>query len=84
MSDLMTVLLAVTILGGGIAVAGVLVWWERRLLAFWQDRLGPNRLGPFGIGQLAADIIKLLFKDDWVPPFVPSTVPFWKKQQKKT
>ena len=57
MSDLMLVLLAVSILAGGITVAGVLVWWERRLLGFWQDRLGPNRIGPFGIGQLGADII---------------------------
>ncbi len=69
MGDLMLVLLALSILVGGITVAGVLVWWERRLLGFWQDRLGPNRIGPFGIGQLGADIIKLLFKDDWVPPF---------------
>ncbi len=46
-----------------------LIWAERRLLAGIQDRLGPNRVGPFGLLQSAADIIKLLFKEDWVPPF---------------
>lgn len=46
-----------------------LIWAERRLLAGIQDRLGPNRVGPFGIMQSLADAIKLLFKEDWVPPF---------------
>jgi NADH-quinone oxidoreductase subunit H len=57
------------VLLGAMLGAAVLVWWERRLLAFFQDRLGPNRLGPFGSLQIVADIIKLLTKDDWVPPF---------------
>lgn len=74
MSELMPVLLALTILVGGVSLAAVITWWERRLLGFWQDRLGPNRLGPFGIGQVAADMIKLLFKDDWVPPFSDKVV----------
>ena len=46
-----------------------LIWVERRLLSVWQDRLGPNRVGPFGLGQVIADTIKLFFKEDWVPPF---------------
>ena len=54
---------------GAFAWAGVLVWFERRLLGIWQDRLGPNRVGPFGIGLALADIIKLFAKEDWVPPF---------------
>ncbi len=53
-----------------LLVAGpMLVWVERRLLARFQLRLGPNRLGPFGILQTIADAIKLLAKEDWVPPF---------------
>jgi NADH-quinone oxidoreductase subunit H len=42
---------------------------ERRLLSVWQDRLGPNRVGPFGLFQVIADTIKLFFKEDWLPPF---------------
>ncbi len=52
-----------------MALAAVLTWIERRLLGFWQDRYGPNRVGPFGVLQVIADVIKLLFKEDWVPPF---------------
>lgn len=55
----------------GILVAGAagLIWVERRLLGLWQDRYGPNRAGPFGIFQVVADMIKILMKEDWVPPF---------------
>ena len=49
-------------------------WSGWRLMGVWQDRYGPNRLGPFGIGQVSADMIKLLFKDDWVPPFADRLV----------
>ncbi len=51
-----------------LLLAGGLVWAERRLLALWQDRYGPNRVGPFGLLQVVADAIKLLFKEDWIPP----------------
>ena len=50
-------------------VATILIWLERRMLALWQDRYGPNRLGPFGILIIFADMIKILFKEDWIPPF---------------
>lgn len=45
----------------------VLVWVERKVVARFQDRLGPNRLGPFGLIQPFADIIKLLIKEDITP-----------------
>lgn len=67
--ELYAVILCATVMLGAVGCAAVLTWWERRLLGFWQDRLGPNRYGPLGIGQVAADMLKLLFKDDWVPPF---------------
>lgn len=52
-----------------IVVAAMLIWVERRLLGFWQDRLGPNRVGPFGLLQVVADMKKIFTKEDWVPPF---------------
>ena len=47
-----------------------LVWLERRLSAWIQDRLGPNRVGPFGILQSFADLAKFVFKEDVVPGHV--------------
>src|SRR5512140_3886070 len=56
-----------------IAAAGN-IWLERRLLALWQERYGPNRVGPFGLFQVLADMIKLFLKEDWVPPFADRPV----------
>jgi NADH-quinone oxidoreductase subunit H len=44
-----------------------LVWVERKVVARFQDRIGPNRLGPFGLIQPFADIIKLMIKEDTTP-----------------
>jgi NADH-quinone oxidoreductase subunit H len=57
-----------------LSIASGLIWIERRLLALWQDRYGPNRVGPFGLLQVLADTIKLLAKEDWVPPFADKPV----------
>ncbi len=57
------------ILGTVLVSAALLIWVERRFLGFFNDRLGPNRVGPFGILQSVADVIKLITKEDWTPPF---------------
>src|SRR5205807_2176561 len=62
------------VLGIPLNLAAGLVWVERRLLAVWQDRYGPNRVGPFGLLQPLADSIKLFFKEDWIPPFADKGV----------
>lgn len=55
-------------------IAAGLIWVERRMLALWQDRLGPNRAGPLGILIVLADTLKLFFKEDWTPPFADKWV----------
>mgnify|MGYP001820620077 FL=1 len=57
------------VLGVMLTLAALLIWYERRLLGLWQDRYGPNRVGPFGLLQVVADMIKIFFKEDWIPPF---------------
>ncbi len=63
-----------TILFAVLTVGGMLIWLERRLLALWQDRYGPNRVGPFGLLQVLADMIKVFTKEDWIPPFADKAV----------
>ena len=68
MSAWLLILLASAVLIAALLVAaGVFTWVERRLLGFLQERLGPNRVGPFGFLQWVADTVKLLTKED-APP----------------
>ncbi|MFZ0449678.1 MAG: NADH-quinone oxidoreductase subunit NuoH [Desulfatiglandaceae bacterium] len=62
------------VLAGVMGISSGLIWLERRLLSLWQDRYGPNRVGPFGLLQVVADMIKIFFKEDWVPPFADRPV----------
>jgi NADH-quinone oxidoreductase subunit H len=50
-----------------LTAAAYTVYWERKLCAFIQQRPGPNRVGPMGLLQPLADVIKLLLKEDIVP-----------------
>lgn len=67
-------LIIVGVLGCLVLTASLNIWIERRLLALWQDRYGPNRVGPFGLGHVVADVIKISFKEDWIPPFADKAV----------
>ncbi len=74
MAELQVIALLFLLIGAAVGGAAVMTWFERRMLGVWQDRLGPNRVGPFGIVLVAADMLKLLGKHDWVPPFADRPV----------
>jgi NADH-quinone oxidoreductase subunit H len=66
--DVLTVLLKVVIAFALLLVAVMLmIWFERKIIAKMQNRIGPNKAGPWGILQTLADGIKLFFKEDLVP-----------------
>jgi NADH-quinone oxidoreductase subunit H len=67
-------LVVVGVLAGALSIAAGLIWLERRLLGLWQDRYGPNRVGPLGLMQVLADMIKIFSKEDWIPPFADRPV----------
>jgi NADH-quinone oxidoreductase subunit H len=59
-----------------LLIVPALIWWERRLLSWMQDRIGPNRVGPFGLLQPIADGVKLFFKEDITPASVDRKIYF--------
>jgi NADH-quinone oxidoreductase subunit H len=71
-----------SLLGFGFVLVGVIfmIWFERKLIADFQNRIGPNRAGPWGLLQTLADGIKLIFKEDLRPdaadPFVFRLAPY--------
>lgn len=50
-----------------LVIAMYSTWWERKFAAFLQDRIGPNRAGPFGLLQPLADGGKMFFKEEFIP-----------------
>jgi NADH-quinone oxidoreductase subunit H len=73
----------VYVLIGAVSVLGMItvfvmlsLWAERRFIARLQDRLGPNRVGPFGLLQSVADVLKLLTKEIITPAEVDRTLHF--------
>jgi len=66
---LLSILKAVVILLVVVTCGAFMSFGERRLLGLFQNRYGPNRVGWGGSLQLVADMIKMFFKEDWVPRF---------------
>jgi NADH-quinone oxidoreductase subunit H len=60
-------LLGIALVTFGAIFAGLVSWWERRVAARMQSRVGPNRVGPQGLLQFAADALKLMLKEDLIP-----------------
>ncbi|MEY2761005.1 MAG: hypothetical protein RLZZ96_905 [Bacteroidota bacterium] len=50
-----------------LGVAAYSTYFERKIAAFMQDRIGPDRAGPFGILQPLADAVKMFMKEDFIP-----------------
>ena len=61
---------------GSLTLALLLIWITRKMIARFQDRLGPNRLGPWGLVQAIADALKLMTKEDVVPTSADKVV-YW-------
>ncbi|MGP1930576.1 MAG: NADH-quinone oxidoreductase subunit NuoH [Arsenophonus sp. ET-YP4-MAG3] len=66
---IIAVLQAIVILIVVVTCSALMSFGERRLLALFQNRYGPNRVGWGGLLQIVADMIKILFKEDWIPQF---------------
>src|SRR6476469_8075837 len=68
MADIIATIIKILLVIGGIMIAvPMLVWLERKLVADFQVRIGPNRVGPYGLLQSFYDGIKLLMKEDIHP-----------------
>lgn len=74
MRGIWIIIIGVCVIAAILGLTTGMIWIERRLLAKFQDRLGPNRVGPAGLLQPVADVIKLFMKEDWVPPFAGKLV----------
>ena len=70
------IILTVLLIGFLMTSVIIFIWMERRVVARFQARLGPNRVGPFGLLQPFADVIKILTKEDIIPTLADKVL-FW-------
>ncbi|MFV0442570.1 MAG: NADH-quinone oxidoreductase subunit NuoH [Planctomycetaceae bacterium] len=71
MHPVLTTLITIAVAVGGVLMGcNYLIFTERKLAAWMQDRVGPNRVGPWGLLQPAADGLKFLLKEDIIPGHV--------------
>jgi NADH-quinone oxidoreductase subunit H len=73
-----TLITSLIVMGAALAFllqsAAIVVYAERRVAAFIQDRVGPNRVGPFGLLQPLADVLKLIMREDITPTLGNKTI----------
>src|SRR5438552_3127520 len=69
-NPLYTILTIIVIMGALQGTCAYLIYVERKICAYMQDRIGPNRVGPLGLLQPIADGLKFLFKEDIIPNYV--------------
>lgn len=75
MPELLITIITIAVVVGAIpGVCNYLILLERKLSAWMQDRVGPNRVGPLGLLQPLADGVKLLLKEEVIPPHVDRTL----------
>src|SRR5437773_10168471 len=70
------------LLGVILFMVSYAVYAERRVSAFIQDRVGPNRVGPAGLFQPIADMFKLLLKEDFTPR-AANTFYYWLRSEER-
>jgi NADH-quinone oxidoreductase subunit H len=75
MADIIATILRILVVVGAIMLSvPMLVWLERKIVADFQARIGPNRVGPYGLLQSFADGIKLFLKEDIIPNNVDKAI----------
>ncbi len=65
---LIVILKVLVVFVTGLVATMLMVWFERKVIAGMQNRIGPNKAGPFGLLQTLADGIKLFFKQSFLKP----------------
>ena len=73
-AQLPTLITIAAALGAVLGAVSYLIYVERKLAAFMQDRIGPNRVGPWGLLQPIADGAKFILKEDVIPAYVDRTL----------